>query len=228
MRFKEAQFRKRANIIQDIYNALKKLFVTTRHGTKNIHQYLMDKAHDLWEKHRDWTYRDFVSHLSPLRKDAVLIGNFNYQIENGGFLQWDWNGYSEYSGDIFRILDEFSAYSPEAAKLANEVSSLINKFLHLKDEYSCRGEFYWDLYEINDWENLIYCLYDAGLLNNDPDYYLYPADEEQERDAETEVRDVVESLRNEFEQAVDNLDSRYYKINDRFLDLFNDWLISQI
>ena len=60
------------------------------------HEELMEEAYALWQKpeNSDWSQDDFVSNLpSQAHKDAVVLGNLNYQVGNGGFQQWFDNGY---------------------------------------------------------------------------------------------------------------------------------------
>ncbi|MCK9541063.1 MAG: DMP19 family protein [Novosphingobium sp.] len=64
----------------------------------SIHQNLMDEAYDLYQKpeNENWSEQEFLDNLpSQAHKDAVVLGNLNYQVENGGFLQWWDNGYGE-------------------------------------------------------------------------------------------------------------------------------------
>jgi len=62
------------------------------------HQGLMEEAYDLWQKSENahWNNHDFIANLpSQAHKDAVILGNLNYQVGNGGFEQWFLNGYGQ-------------------------------------------------------------------------------------------------------------------------------------
>jgi len=67
---------------------------------ESIHQKLMNKAYDLWstEEGKKLSYSDFLDVVSDkfgkLYSNAVITGNLNYQVENGGFSQWHYNDYS--------------------------------------------------------------------------------------------------------------------------------------
>lgn len=67
---------------------------------ESIHQKLMNKAYDLWstEEGKELNYSDFLDVVSDkfgkLYFNAVITGNLNYQVENGGFSQWHYNDYS--------------------------------------------------------------------------------------------------------------------------------------
>jgi hypothetical protein len=60
----------------------------------SLTQKLMSEAYKTWEGRNDWSYSDFVNSLDHAHCVAVVIGNLNYQVENGGFSQWHGNGYS--------------------------------------------------------------------------------------------------------------------------------------
>ena len=72
-------------------------------------QAVMNRAYDLWQKYPDWTYSEFIDELSPADRSVVLIGNLNYQVENGGFSQWLTNGYGECVRELARALDAIGA-----------------------------------------------------------------------------------------------------------------------
>lgn len=64
---------------------------------------LMDAA---YETFGDQTYAAFLSNLPAQQRKAVLIGNLNYQVENGGFGQWILNRYADYARDVMLVLRE--------------------------------------------------------------------------------------------------------------------------
>lgn len=57
-------------------------------------QKLMDGAYDRWQEHKGWTKQDFWDDLDRDERVAVMLGNLNYQVQNGGFSQWWCNGYA--------------------------------------------------------------------------------------------------------------------------------------
>ena len=66
--------------------------------TEDAHQKLMNNAYDLINRDGEIkSHSDMIKYLSDNKKydmlDAVLIGNMNYQVENGGWEQWVSNGY---------------------------------------------------------------------------------------------------------------------------------------
>jgi len=72
-------------------------------------QKLMDEAYDKWQDN-DWSKQDFRNYISKIMSRehliAVQVGNLNYQVENGGFLQWHDNGYSMDLEDLISYCEE--------------------------------------------------------------------------------------------------------------------------
>jgi len=67
-------------------------------------EHLMDMAYNMWSSDHSMGKEDFWLRLDYPERIAVFIGNLNYQVENGGFMQWHDNGYSTCGEDIIRIL----------------------------------------------------------------------------------------------------------------------------
>lgn len=63
----------------------------------STHQDLMDKAYKIWEQNGNMLYGMFLNEvetkLGKLYLNAIITGNLNYQVENGGFSQWKFNDY---------------------------------------------------------------------------------------------------------------------------------------
>ena len=141
---------------------------------KSVHQQLMDEAYDKWRNNKNWDYNDFVSELGIKHALAVLTGNLNYQVENGGFSQWYFN---DYSSEAQKLLTLLSFYKEEP--VIAEVIQLVEKAVRIIDNYEIeivRVRSQWD--------------YD---------------DEE------------IEELENKMKDKLDELDDKYYEINDEFM-----------
>ena len=83
----------------------------------DTHQKLMNEAYDLWKSNDNWSKEEFFEQLDRKHRIAVALGNMNYQVENGGFSQWIYNGYAQ---NHFRfILLLLGSKSIEALKLSN-------------------------------------------------------------------------------------------------------------
>lgn len=75
---------------------------------------------DLWQKYmnealaryRDEndlgkvSYEDFLDAIDANQREAVLLGNFNYQVLNGGFEGWVGNGYGLEAKEVVSILEK--------------------------------------------------------------------------------------------------------------------------
>lgn len=53
-----------------------------------VWQGLMDQAYAKWQADgKKWSYRQFLANLDAVERKAVILGNFNYQVCNGGLQQ---------------------------------------------------------------------------------------------------------------------------------------------
>ena len=77
-------------------------------------QELMDAAYERWQAN-DWSRDQFIMRLSWEEKVAVTIGNLNYQVCNGGFMQWHDNGYSQHTKELLEALNEVGTEAALAA-----------------------------------------------------------------------------------------------------------------
>jgi hypothetical protein len=84
----------------------------------SLHQKLMDEAYAEFKKHEDWGMDEFYFHIDGLHRIAVALGNLNYQVCNGGFSQWSFNGYQELSLPTLRVVrkDIIESQLPELTK----------------------------------------------------------------------------------------------------------------
>lgn len=97
------------------------------------HQELMTAAYDRYQ--RDWSKAEFEAQLSAAERPAVLIGNFNYQVENGGFSQWLGNGYA--TRENVRLIRVYLSEIPGSE--AHAVDVLLDQF--------------WDFCEARGWDD---------------------------------------------------------------------------
>lgn len=85
----------------------------TYKNEKSIHQELMNKAYSLWqtEDGKKLNYSNFLDlvlkDLGEIYFNAVITGNLNYQVENGGFSQWHYNDYSIVLDDLIAFFESF-------------------------------------------------------------------------------------------------------------------------
>lgn len=96
----------------------------------NAHQELMNSAYDNWKQNEKMDYNQFVATLDQSKRLAVLTGNLNYQVENGGFYQWHDNGYSSEAGQLLTLLSFYTK-----VPVISEVCELVEKVLTLINEH---------------------------------------------------------------------------------------------
>ncbi len=85
----------------------------TVQNKEKIHQTMMDKAYEMWttsEENKNMSYEDFLEMVKEeLGIDylhAVITGNMNYQVENGGWYQWHDNNYSVTMEDLVEFFKQ--------------------------------------------------------------------------------------------------------------------------
>lgn len=110
-------------------------------------QSLMDRAYDKWQttENRSWDYRRFLLNLDTVERKAVILGNFHYQVCNGGLQQWVDNGYASSAGvDLLSLLDEIGT------ETAKKVSEIVKKVLeHVDLTAASTG---WGDYWLEGWD----------------------------------------------------------------------------
>lgn len=77
-----------------------------KNSTINITQNLMDEVYNKWNtpECKSINRLEIINKFfTPKHKAAVQLGNMNYQVENGGWSQWHFNGYSEDLEDLIEI-----------------------------------------------------------------------------------------------------------------------------
>ena len=100
---------------------------------------------------KNLSYLDVVSHFKcEGRYDvaiATMLGNLNYQVENGGISQWISNGYAENTlNHILRYVRKAVEVVPEAEKFLkwlNEVSYRLEKVKD-SERYDVLDDEYWE------------------------------------------------------------------------------------
>lgn len=95
---------------------------------RSIHQEMMDAAYERWNGGDldGLPYEDFLDSLDPLDEMAVLIGNCNQQVENGGWAQWVYNGYCADGGaDLIGYIRFKLEHCPLAGTVRKMVSRVV-------------------------------------------------------------------------------------------------------
>lgn len=109
----------------------------------DYHQELMDKAYDQWHKNPHWSKKQFYLSLDPKSRAAVVFGNLNYQVENGGFYQWFDNSYGKESKEfLYFALDKMSKSLIEEESLAaKEMIELLNQVFEIQSDEKESNDF---------------------------------------------------------------------------------------
>lgn len=146
----------------------------------SLWSFIMDQSYDIW-KNNSMSRDEFLSKLSDYEKLAVKFGNFNYQVENGGLMQWDCNGYSEDLEDLQEFLTK-SDYSKKDRFLGildafSNVKDAINKLDKYDDWYDEDMNTRWNSLETFDKDYYSFKdnwieYFEDYLFQNMPDEYL--------------------------------------------------------
>ena len=106
-------------------------------------QGLMNEVYDEWRKDENrakgkW---EVAGGFSEAHHIAVLFGNFNYQVENGGLEQWIYNGYFHDDAEKMAVYLEKGAESDERCQ---KILDRVNKLDQYAQETGCDryGNFY--------------------------------------------------------------------------------------
>jgi len=173
----------------------------------DLHQNLMDEVYNKWseliESGGNTDRLEVIEkYFTPLHRIAVQLGNFNYQVENGGFFQWYDNKYAgEDLDDIIDILEKSVEFGIEGA----------DKILKLLYQFR-------DLGDVNDYSSIetVECP-ECRFFTEHEDECPECGDEgwiDQPNDPYEEFYYAIKSL---------DLDSKYYDIENR-LDIYNQIL----
>lgn len=123
-------------------------------------QEIMDRAYEAWQAHPETSFDDFGDLWNAAQRVVVPFGNLNQQVENGGFLQWEGNGYAK--RDLGYLLHKTSG----KGGALGEVHKLLLKFRARSD-----GRRSW--YEVPDDDE------DGRETYDDLDSRYYAIDQDQ-------------------------------------------------
>ncbi len=145
----------------------------------NVWQFVMDRA---YEKFDDGISREeFINRLSEYEKVAVIFGNFNYQVENGGLLQWADNGYKNDLNYLEKFVDNSDfvykmdfqnifggiRYIDESIKMLNDYDEWYEQDKQTRiDSLKDYDKLYNKISE--NWKNYL----EDYLIDNMPDEYM--------------------------------------------------------
>jgi hypothetical protein len=124
---------------------------------KTIHQDMMDKAYELWNDSEESKKLSYSRFLDKVNKElgenyfyAVITGNMNYQVENGGWRQWESNRYNLSIGDLIRFFNQdcFKKFEEMVilSRLLDDVEELFEWYTRGKKEIDRVDADYQDLW----------------------------------------------------------------------------------
>ena len=96
------------------------------HIMKELHQALMTQAYNRWNTKEVNSHKEMRATSSEAELVAVVLGNLNYQTENGGFNQWVSNGYCTAYQSIIEALNNIDTKTSLKVK---EMVEEVGKFL---------------------------------------------------------------------------------------------------
>jgi hypothetical protein len=162
---------------------------------ENKHQQLMDEAYDKWQAGLYTSYDHMVESVSDLHKMAIVLGNLNCQVENGGFYQWVDNGYGQMAHEAVEYLNKIG--TENAKKVAKWIEDLIPHIDFDQEGLGCFTQ-HWVI------ETETYCETVQGDWNEEEEEY-----EEYEEEYEEEYCGGWSIAK--------GLDSQYYELNKELM-----------
>ncbi len=117
----------------------------------DLHQEIMDRAYDRWKADRSMSKQEFWDQLDAIERVAVFSGNMNYQVCNGGFSQWFFNGYAEPEVRAFlhRLFKSIDTPASQA------VDVILTKVEEIEEDYPNLEAAEWDWEELSELLNVL-------------------------------------------------------------------------
>lgn len=193
---------------------------------EDYHQHLMNVAYARWQKDGDLEGKstsEFHAVLPEDQRKAVLLGNLNYQVGNGGFSQWVGNGCACDCSEVMEILEEMGT---ELALKVHSMLERIRPYLECDGAESsgCCGN-YWEQEEEEHEDMCCECNGNSEIWVEDEDdeedggHYEKCGSCDDGYSRWTETVDSPEGL-----ALAEEMDSPYYEIMDEFMVEANKFL----
>lgn len=133
----------------------------------DLHQQLMDQAYDRWKASGSkWSKEQFYDSLNAQERFAVHTDNFNYQVCNGGFMQWWYNKYGT-PATVEYLLRAMERMNTETAKAVTELLKRYKKAVGTTDPRKHHDEEAWDeiMAEMDGLDRAFYDINEQFLLD---------------------------------------------------------------
>lgn len=230
-----------------------KLIELPEYKEGDYHQLVMNLGYDEWQKNEKWDYSDMVNWVAKKFGDQfkmlILIGKYNQQVGNGGHHQyWD-NGYATGGGGVFSKKDGIELHLDmmdlfkdseliDMDPVCKQVYEIMDEFRHEMEDFDehcqeCDNGYYEDTcYECSGGgTQLEYCeTCDGEGEVDDETCSECGGDGEVEVDCEEcDSSGTSEQQCQECDGSgyvapnIDHLDNKYYEINDKFMDVCNEY-----
>lgn len=161
-------------------------------------------------KHNPFEYYNFIEkYLGYAHRAAIILAHYNYQVENGGHIQYIDNGYGLELPEVTDIFEFGKRYIHYDFKQLFDIVESVND-LGKPEDYN----------EIEEYEDPCPCCDDHGEVEDEDEEIItcYECGGEGYFSGTDEFDGHYE-----FQKLTDPLDKKYYKIKNR-LDLFNQLL----
>lgn len=175
---------------------------------RDVHQAILNIGYSWWQAKENGSksYGDMINwvqfNYGDLAAFAILAGKYNQQVCNGGHMQYYDNGYASGSGGFGSTRKEDCPLHTKMVKLFESLgfseSAPGSKVYGIMSEFKIGSE-----YEQNDYYNC--------------------DDEDDDDDWDEEDGELVYFVVNG-----DDLDNRYYKVNDEWIEFFNETLKNRL
>lgn len=187
-----------------------------------------------WSSHKDWSYEDMIkwceTNYDQLVSFAILIGNYDGQVCNGGHIQYYDNGYTDGKGGVFSKRDPYIPLHHYMINLMRQYHiDQISSIKHGQKVFDIMTAFHVDIYnerEVEDYVRCDYCNGEGEIFVDEDDYRDCPECHGQGSTYETTYNDNFGSVINT--DQLSDLDDRYYEIDKEFMETLNSWFIKQI
>ncbi len=107
----------------------------------NLHQKLMDTAYERWNA--KWNKEEFHDSLDAQERFAVHTGNFCYQVQNGGFMQWWDNRYGTPS-TVEYLIRAMERMNTPTAKTVGDMLQVFKESMRQRDPRTNIDEDEWE------------------------------------------------------------------------------------
>jgi len=210
-------------------------------------QKLMGEAHLLWRKNENWSYGDFLNNLDYCHRAAVVVGNLNYQVKNGGFKLWIDSSHYKHDYDV--LVSVLKDFINDGNDIGQYVLSILYEVHDVEQDLSLTDKWYNGYVDEDEleqrfgldigWEpsvivdeiiNTVYTVCtDYGLEGADADEVVSiirdPVYVHLEGIYRRKIDRKIAQVQKDIKQRLCVLNEQYLAISEEFLKTFEKWLM---